>query len=178
MKIEFNKCIFGAQIHNVPMICMNEEFGFDMDTQIGKVKEIDMGEVGTCLGRYLRIGIQVDVTKPLERGFNVELNDDKSVHVIVQYERLPNYCFDYGKLGHLKRECPDEELNRDYNPHSKVKYVDWLQVPYQPHSRTQSNHPTSSPPSKNPQSKTCPKPNQRLLKIKISHIVGIFFIFF
>ncbi|XP_020696749.1 uncharacterized protein LOC110109882 [Dendrobium catenatum] len=28
----------------------------------------------------------------------------------LEYERLPNLCFDYGKLGHLKKDCNDKTL--------------------------------------------------------------------
>lgn len=45
------------------------------------------------------------------------------------YERLSDYFWDCGALGHIKKECPTEEANRDYDPNNKAKYADWLEAP-------------------------------------------------
>lgn len=36
-------------------------------------KQIDMGQDGSCLGKFLRISVEIDIAKPLERGMNVAI---------------------------------------------------------------------------------------------------------
>lgn len=54
---------------------MIKEIGVDLGKRIGKVKEIDLGDAGDCLGKYIWVRVEVDVSKPLERGFFIDLGD-------------------------------------------------------------------------------------------------------
>lgn len=74
--------------------------------------------------------MELNISKPLERGFDLDLDEDGSVPILVMHERLPNYCHDCGMIGHTKKECPTEDHNRDYTPKSEAKYADWLQAPH------------------------------------------------
>ncbi|GAB2214963.1 hypothetical protein Drorol1_Dr00019332 [Drosera rotundifolia] len=61
------------------------------------------------IGRYLRIRVELDVTKPLRRGAVLKFGD-KGIEdwFPFQYERLPNFCYICGRLEHVERDCVEE----------------------------------------------------------------------
>ena len=48
------------------------------------------------------------------------------------YENVPFFCFACGRLGHSKKECPDDDEETDEEENTKVqKFGDWLRrLPY------------------------------------------------
>lgn len=111
-KLKFDKAIFWVQIHNIPILCMNRETAFFLGKKIGAVKDLDLGAAGDCLGSFIWIQVEVDVTRPLERGFFIDLDGTKPVMIYLMYKLLPDYCWDCGMLGHTKKECPSEDVNK------------------------------------------------------------------
>lgn len=53
--LEFNRTTFWTQIHNIPIICVNEESVWTIGRRIGTVKEIDLRATEDCLGKFIRI---------------------------------------------------------------------------------------------------------------------------
>lgn len=129
---------FWVQIHNVPIMCMNDKTIKEIGEEIEKVEEVGTNVVGECFGKFLRLRIQIDVTKPLIKVLelkdedvreeeNVEAEDTenenvegedietqnrnkenakkKVIFMSVLYERLPDFCFVCGCIGHQYREC-------------------------------------------------------------------------
>ncbi|KAL5770312.1 hypothetical protein ACOSP7_014466 [Xanthoceras sorbifolium] len=75
---------------------------------IVRVIELESGVNGSCLGNFLRVKVEVDVSKTFLRGLRVALEEDEKIcSVVVRYESLPNFCYYCGKIGYLLRECPD-----------------------------------------------------------------------
>lgn len=52
------------------------------------VKDLDMGGNGDCLGRFIRARVEVDITKSVERGFDLDVGEDETVPIFVKYERV------------------------------------------------------------------------------------------
>lgn len=48
--------------------------------------------------------IEIDLSKPLSRGFWVG-DDSQKVFVVVMYERLPIFCYNCGLIGHGTNSC-------------------------------------------------------------------------
>ncbi|KAL8525119.1 hypothetical protein ACS0TY_014655 [Phlomoides rotata] len=57
------------------------------------------------VSRSIHIKVKVDYRKPLKCGILLEMKDSKQGWVNFKYERLPSFCYLYGVLGHIRREC-------------------------------------------------------------------------
>ncbi|TXG72024.1 hypothetical protein EZV62_000603 [Acer yangbiense] len=102
----FNSVDFWVQISNVPMICMTKDIGKFLGSIIGEVREVDVGPLGDCLGKFMRVRVAVEVDTPLRRFLRVDvLGDGEETVMPIQYERLPSFCFLCGLVGHSVREC-------------------------------------------------------------------------
>ena len=50
-------------------------------------------EAKMIIGDFLKVRVEVDVSKPLYRGKKVIMDDEEEVWVAFQYEKLPNFCY-------------------------------------------------------------------------------------
>ncbi|XP_050222915.1 uncharacterized protein LOC126673007 [Mercurialis annua] len=103
--MKFDKVPFWIQIHNLPLMCLNSEAGLSLGSQIGVVEKVDPGATGDCIGKYLRVRVKVDISKPLKRGLKVKVQEGVVVIAGLRYERLPDLCYNCGILGHPILEC-------------------------------------------------------------------------
>ncbi|KAL5820960.1 hypothetical protein ACOSQ3_022842 [Xanthoceras sorbifolium] len=76
-----------------------------------------------CGGKFLRVKVQVDISKPFLRGLKVKLEEfDMLVVAIIKYERLLEFCFGCGHLGHSLRDCENEAARDEALEGSATKY--------------------------------------------------------
>lgn len=103
---------------------MDEEIYTRIGELIGNVEEIDTNKIGDCLGQVTRLRISIDITQPLKKILFIESEDGKKVPVSVEYEKLPDFCFYCGRLGHSYKEC------EKYEGQSKqdLAYRPWLKA--------------------------------------------------
>lgn len=98
-------------------MCMNKETIIALQVPIGRVKEVEADSSGECIGKFVRLRISVDITKPLKKVVvltqedvdNEEANDDdedkEDISILVEYEKLPDFCFYCGCIEHQYKEC-------------------------------------------------------------------------
>ncbi|KAL5764722.1 hypothetical protein ACOSQ2_017316 [Xanthoceras sorbifolium] len=112
----FTNVQFWVQLHNVPLVCMTKEIGWALGNKIGRVTDIDVGATGDCLGRFLRVRVVIDVTKPLNRYLRVCLSEGDPDTVLLLL------------VGHVAREC---QIAIDFGGSSPVpdyKYGVWMRA--------------------------------------------------
>ncbi|KAK3029970.1 hypothetical protein RJ639_038775 [Escallonia herrerae] len=96
-------------------------------SKIGRVVEVDFTADGNLAWlRFLRIQVQIDINNPLHTGFYRNKDPNHAVWIRVQYERLPDFCFSYGRLGHTNRGCPHPPIELPENMSSP--YGPWLRA--------------------------------------------------
>ncbi|CAN1154343.1 hypothetical protein LINPERHAP2_LOCUS19960 [Linum perenne] len=69
---------------------------------IGRTIRLDLATSKGSRYRYVRVCVEVDLTKPLLGKYMIEDRIFK-----IEYESLENVCFDCGCYGHKKETCPD-----------------------------------------------------------------------
>ncbi|CAN0825978.1 hypothetical protein LINGRAHAP2_LOCUS555 [Linum grandiflorum] len=77
----------------------------------------------------MRIQVELDVRRPLKRDKKVFLYGDKRVLCKFRYERLQNFCYIYGIMGHTDKYCeahfhfPAEQIVRNWDDTIRVNPV-------------------------------------------------------
>ncbi|KAL5739858.1 hypothetical protein ACOSQ2_029038 [Xanthoceras sorbifolium] len=141
--IEFRYVSFWIQFHNLPLSCLNKEVGLFLGGMVGDVKEIDTGGFVDCLGKFLRVRVLIDVLVPLKRGLRVNLGVSGGCSsVLICYERLPNFCYYCGKIGHLVRDC--SSCSSSLLDTSSLKYGAWIKAANPVRRRSAGNRKTDS----------------------------------
>lgn len=76
----------------------------------------------------MRIRVHIDVSHPFRRGIHVFMDELlEEVLLILQYEHLFDFCYNYGIIGHKAQECTlIREEDEEAHSISKQKYGLWL----------------------------------------------------
>jgi hypothetical protein len=104
--VVFDRMAIWARILSLPNRLMNSTRGKVIAQPIGVVKRIEADSLGRCWGGFMRLRVEVKVDEPLLRAVTVYSSLLQTTEsFVVQYERLPIYCFSCGLLGHSTLAC-------------------------------------------------------------------------
>ncbi|XVF14396.1 hypothetical protein REPUB_Repub09cG0055200 [Reevesia pubescens] len=90
-KLNMDWCPFWVQIHGLPSGIMSENVGMVLGEFVGDVEEVDIRGEQMAWGRFLRIKVNINTTKPLKMGTRVSSSDGKKVLTMFRYEKLANF---------------------------------------------------------------------------------------
>jgi hypothetical protein len=103
-EMTFNKLKLWVRILNLPFGYMHKRSGSVIASSIGgqgSVPVVDCDATGRCWGSYMRVWVEIDINKPLQRGVTVfSQRHNMSDWFELRYENLPRYCFSCGLIGH------------------------------------------------------------------------------
>ncbi|KAL2248137.1 UNVERIFIED_CONTAM: hypothetical protein Sindi_2666000 [Sesamum indicum] len=88
----------------LPAHLFNKDALFAVANMIGTPLQVDDCAFNQSKVSKARIGIEIDLTKPLVEGFNLQING-VTIHQKVEYEQLPKYCNLCKHVGHYDLEC-------------------------------------------------------------------------
>ncbi|GMN22624.1 hypothetical protein TIFTF001_051230, partial [Ficus carica] len=113
---------FWIRVYNLPFDGMTREIGEKIGNGIGKFLDVDTDRNGRCPGMFMRLRVQIDVSKPLRRGAMVQLGcNGAKVWTSFKYERVPDFCFGCGRIGHGRLECVDDRV-QNVNASDRLSY--------------------------------------------------------
>ncbi|MBA0626194.1 hypothetical protein Godav_003905 [Gossypium davidsonii] len=106
---EFWKAPFWLRVYNIPIELMDRQTALDIGNAIGELAAIDWKD---------------------RNGGVVELVDTDETETIgvFKYERLPDFCYECGKIGHTVKSCTinkESEVMSGLNP----QFGSWLRAP-------------------------------------------------
>lgn len=73
--------------------------------QIGKVIKIDIDSEEVTKGRFARVYVEVDMSKPLKMELKYKRGNDIKL-ALIDYENLINVCYGCGQQDHKLENCP------------------------------------------------------------------------
>lgn len=78
---------------------------------------------------YLRVKVEVNIAEPLLRGVYLRLRDGSRKWISFVYERMLNYCYLCGLVGHLEKKCILRFQDGFVDPRKNFPYGEWLKAP-------------------------------------------------
>jgi hypothetical protein len=126
-QFEFKRSPFWIQVHDMPLICMNKSIGMKIGNSLGEPIDVDVAGDGRGWGSYLRLRVDIDLMKPLDRGRALNLAG-KSSWVEFKYEKLPLLCFRCGRIVHEPRGCPIIPEARLHKEEGTKAWGSWLRA--------------------------------------------------
>lgn len=90
---------YWVQVDGIPLNFMSAENTTKIGGKLGSVVEIE-DPWSTGPRGFLRIRIQIDVRAPLVVGFWLPRAEGPATWVELKYEKLSDFCYGCGKLGH------------------------------------------------------------------------------
>lgn len=122
----FKKSAFWIQLHGLPLGLLNKSFATLAGNSIGSFLGIDCDLSGSVIGKFLRIRVEIDVSKPLCRVLHADFKG-QTITISLKYERLPDFCFFCGIIGHTLKDCDNRVLSNSHM-NDLLEYGNWLRA--------------------------------------------------
>ncbi|CAI0465448.1 unnamed protein product [Linum tenue] len=90
-----------VQFSGFPVHFYHKELLFALGNMIGRAIKLDFHTANQQRARFARMAVEVDLSKPLVPRIRLDGKWQK-----VEFENLPVVCFECGKIGHTKLNCP------------------------------------------------------------------------
>jgi len=100
-----DKAEIWVQLHNLPFGFMTETIGFLIGNHVGRFVKYDFENNCGTWRKFMRIKVEIDVNEPLEQSWLFERESAEAVTVEFKYERLGDFCYVCGILGHTHNFC-------------------------------------------------------------------------
>ncbi|KAK2408369.1 hypothetical protein QL285_043886 [Trifolium repens] len=94
-----------VQVHQLPFGFMNEQIGLLIGSHLGKSIKYDDTNNYSPWRKYMRLRVAINTQEPLKTEWSFEREQGAEVKVIFKYEKLGNFCFVCGILGHTENSC-------------------------------------------------------------------------
>uniref|UniRef100_A0A2N9GET6 CCHC-type domain-containing protein n=1 Tax=Fagus sylvatica TaxID=28930 RepID=A0A2N9GET6_FAGSY len=106
-EIEFDSTEVWIQVHGLPLDLVSDTNVKKIGQKVGRVIEVDMAsKVSMIWQKYVRVRVEIEVDKPLIAGMFAP-RPDREVWIQLKYEKIPEFCYSCGKLGHVQQDCED-----------------------------------------------------------------------
>ncbi|KAJ1382435.1 Zinc knuckle CX2CX4HX4C [Sesbania bispinosa] len=128
LEINFDFVKFWIQLHGLPLEFMNVKNACKIAQKIGSVISVEDPFVeGQLLRPFFKVKVEVNIKKPLLTGFSIPRKDLPRTWVFIKYERLQDFCYNCGVLGHDFWKCKEEKAMAIHIP-NRPRYGPGLAV--------------------------------------------------
>ncbi|KAK6140965.1 hypothetical protein DH2020_025293 [Rehmannia glutinosa] len=158
---QLNSVELWVQVWNLPYFWIGVETGRKIGKKFDKILDVVVPETGSSKGLFIRILAVVNLDKPLLRGTYITLHSEK-VWVDFRYEKLQNFCFYCGLVGHLERGCLARRDDMQRDKLEEDQFGEWLRVSEVRNNKSLNNFPKATQPPV--EQSSAPDKNRGILK--------------
>ncbi|XP_012840835.1 PREDICTED: uncharacterized protein LOC105961138 [Erythranthe guttata] len=152
--VDLNHISMVVRLYQIPIRQRNMEMAQQIGNKIGVFMEL-LAPKQQVYTQHMRVKVRLDVTKTLKRGIYLHTLDGSKEWVSFTYEKLPNFCFLCGIIGHGENKCHLRYEANFVDPGEQLPYGPWMRasvtnsgeparLPLQPMNNTNQNS-TKSP---------------------------------
>ncbi|KAL0314002.1 UNVERIFIED_CONTAM: hypothetical protein Sangu_2244600, partial [Sesamum angustifolium] len=100
-QVDLEWCDFFVHMHNLAIGQMNREVAIFIGNHLRRFLDLDLDRDRSSWGSFLRIRVSLNIKRYLCRALTLHTTDRDDPIITFAYERLPNFCYLCGCLGHL-----------------------------------------------------------------------------
>jgi hypothetical protein len=116
-ELDFSKGDYWVQVHDLPLELMNQQNAQIIGDQMGQLLESEASEnLSQQRKTCLRIKVRIPLNQPLALGFYQKRHNQPPSWVQFRYERLSDFCFSCGRLGHSETYYPFRKKKKKKKP--------------------------------------------------------------
>ena len=128
-EVNFSFAPYWIQFHGLPLAAFDEECAIRLGNAVGETLIVESPEVGGKIQRsFIRARILINLNNPLVAEISVPRQGKDPARVKVKYERLQNFCYGCGRIGHEMRGCKNFK-NASDKEDSNREFGSWLSTP-------------------------------------------------
>lgn len=111
--LDFQYVSFWVHFHKLPRVCFCRKYAVALGNSIGEFEAAEVGANEKIEGETLRVKVKINIKESLKRGTNVKTGSmAEKKWIPITYEKLPDFCYYCGRLGHVVHECHEEGVER------------------------------------------------------------------
>ncbi|XP_015959755.1 uncharacterized protein LOC107483660 [Arachis duranensis] len=123
-----DKADIKVQIWNLPKHCKTARLGWKIASALGVVKECDVFENTRDQVRFIKAIVTLNTNKPILKGANIGSKEDGLIWTDFKYEKLPNFCYYCGLIGHEKSNCQQAIDDEEKGENKSKELGPWLKA--------------------------------------------------
>lgn len=128
-EVKFNTSPFWIQFHGLPIEAFDKGNAIILGEQAGEVLMYEDPKVNDKLNRsFIRVRCLVNLDNPLESGFWIPRKDKSPTWVSLKYERLQNFCYHCGRIGHDEKTCKNKNCD-EHEAKTDDEFGHWIRTP-------------------------------------------------
>nr|CCA66053.1 hypothetical protein [Beta vulgaris subsp. vulgaris] len=102
-QVSLNHSPFWIRLKNLSLNHRSNDVVKALIGNMGEILDIEEDVLG--FGRYRRVKVMLDVSKPLRRYRKIRDKRGRELQIDFAYERLPFFCLACGVMGHSEKDC-------------------------------------------------------------------------
>lgn len=126
-EVDLGKIRLWVQAYNLPVVMMNMQTAKFIGNDLGEFLKADLASPSHKWKRSLRIQIQFDISKPLKDHVLIPRTNLDPLSAEVRYERLSEFCYGCGLLGHKISGC-DTVTTKNTDGETLYNFGSWLKA--------------------------------------------------